>query len=215
MVMYYVLAVNRVISLLLIGHNDSYIPEVLLYYITRLSLLTPSPPPYFYFQTLTASFARAGNNLNSPGLAPPWTSSTSTISSFAHGGGDSPGETSGRAGVDHEAKKSIATITPKSALAAACLLPPSSRESDDASETDSDNEADGEVDEIVHALKLAVVNVVRHLEEDDARLPLRNRTMAVLVDGSRMSMLALELASAAWKFGRREGKKIPSNIHIV
>lgn len=193
MVTYYPLAVNRVVSLMLIGHNDSYVPDVLLYYIMRLPLLTSSFP----LQTLTASFARAGNNLNSPGLAPPWTSSTSTVSSFAHGGGDSSGETSGRAGVDQEAKKSIATITPRPALAA-----PSSCESDDASETASDNEVDGEVDEIIHGLKLAVVNMVRHLMDDDARLPLRNRTMAVLVDGSRMSMLALELASSAWKFGK-------------
>lgn len=197
------------VSSLLIGHNDSYIPDVLLCYITRVPFLTPYLPPYFFRQTLTASFARAGNNLNSPGLAPPWASSTSTISSFAHGGGvgrsyfvDSPGETSGRAGVDREAKKSTAMITLRPALPAACLSPPLSWQCDDFSETASDNEADGEVDEIVHALKLAVVNVVRHLVEDDARLPLRNRTTAVLVDGSRMSMLALELACAAWKFGR-------------
>ena len=63
---------------------------------------------------------------------------------------------------------------------------------------------DREVDEAIHALKLAVVSATLRLMEDDARLPLRNRTTAVLVDGSRMSFLALELAGAAWKFGRCE-----------
>lgn len=58
------------------------------------------------------------------------------------------------------------------------------------------------VDAAVRALKLAVVGVTRRLVDDVNRLPLRNRTTAVLVDGSRMSLLALELAGAAWKFGR-------------
>lgn len=62
--------------------------------------------------------------------------------------------------------------------------------------------ARSEVDASVHALKLAVVGVTRRLVDDVTRLPLQDRTTAVLIDGSRMSLLALELAGAAWKFGR-------------
>ncbi|CAN0328894.1 unnamed protein product, partial [Laminaria digitata] len=60
----------------------------------------------------------------------------------------------------------------------------------------------GQVGAAVHAVKLAVLGVTRRLVDDDNRLPLWNRTTAVLVDGSRMSFLALELAGAVWKFGR-------------
>lgn len=62
--------------------------------------------------------------------------------------------------------------------------------------------AAGKVGAAVHAVKLAIMGVTRKLVNDDGRLPLENRTMAVLVDGSRMSFLALELAGAVWKFGR-------------
>lgn len=62
--------------------------------------------------------------------------------------------------------------------------------------------ARSEVDAAIHELKLAVVGVTRRLMDDVNRLPLQNRTTAVLIDGSRMSLLALELAGAAWKFGR-------------
>ena len=62
--------------------------------------------------------------------------------------------------------------------------------------------AAAQVNSAVHAVKLAVMGVTRKLMDDDDRLPLENRTMAVLVDGSRMSLLALELAGAVWKFGR-------------
>lgn len=61
-----------------------------------------------------------------------------------------------------------------------------------------------EVDTAIHALKLAVIGVTRRLMDDQDRLPLRNQPTAVLVDGSRMSLLALELAGAAWKFGKCE-----------
>ena len=59
-----------------------------------------------------------------------------------------------------------------------------------------------EADAAIHELKLAVAGVTRRLMDDVNRLPLQNQTTAVLVDGSRMSLLALELAGAAWKFGR-------------
>lgn len=56
-------------------------------------------------------------------------------------------------------------------------------------------------DEVLE-LKFAVIEAVHRLEADSNRIPLKNQVSAVLVDGSRMSLLALELAGATWKFGR-------------
>lgn len=77
-----------------------------------------------------------------------------------------------------------------------------SRKGSTGTTTTAEGTSTGEVGGAVQALKLAVVGVTRRLMDDVNLLPLRNRTTAVLVDGSRMSLLALELAGAAWKFGR-------------
>lgn len=61
--------------------------------------------------------------------------------------------------------------------------------------------AENPVDEVLE-LKCTVQDVVRRLAADKGRVPLRDRTSAILVDGSRMAFLALELAGATRKFGR-------------
>lgn len=60
----------------------------------------------------------------------------------------------------------------------------------------------GDASAAIYSLKRVVLDVTRRLVADNNRLPLRNHTTAVLIDGSRMSLLALELAGACWKFGR-------------
>ncbi|CAN0515001.1 unnamed protein product [Ectocarpus sp. 12 AP-2014] len=167
----------------------------------------PEAPIY---RTLQAGFASAGNIRGSPGLAPPW--ATSKSSAFASGG---------RFPADHHRTGSLQGGFAEGTR----VLPPGSKtentwSSCSGSGSGSSSAAVGaaarsETDEVVHALKLAVVGVTRRLMDETRLLPLQNRTTAVLVDGSRMSLLALELAGATWKFGRFvvvhvSGEKDPS-----
>ena len=164
------------------------------------------PPPPLIPQTLTVSFATVGNIRSPQELAPPWTGAAGgsngvvnqeivprSLFSCSHE------ESSRWASVGGVVGK-IAAISPNLALPPS----PSSPTILTSAEVIEATNKDREMDEAIHALKLAVVSATLHLMEDDARLPLRNRTTAVLVDGSRMSCLALELAVAAWKFGRCE-----------
>ncbi|CAM9532778.1 unnamed protein product [Ectocarpus sp. 13 AM-2016] len=153
---------------------------------------SPEAPVY---RTLQAGFASAGNIRGSPGLAPPW--ATSKSSAFASGG---------RSPADHHRTGSLQGGFADDTRA----LPPGSKTENtwsSSSGSGSSSAAVGaaarsETDEVVHALKLAVVGVTRRLMDETRLLPLQNRATAVLVDGSRMSLLALELAGATWKFGR-------------
>ncbi|CAM9456623.1 unnamed protein product [Ectocarpus fasciculatus] len=169
---------------------------------------SPEAPVY---RTLQAGFASAGNIRGSPGLAPPW--ATSRNSAFASGG---------RSPADHHHTGSLEGGFGDGTRV---VLPPGARAengwSSSGSGSGSSSAAAGgaaarsETDEVVHALKLAVVGVTRRLMDETRLLPLQNRTTAVLVDGSRMSLLALELAGATWKFGRFvvvhvSGEKQPS-----
>ncbi|CAM9103019.1 unnamed protein product [Ectocarpus sp. 6 AP-2014] len=167
---------------------------------------SPEAPVY---RTLQAGFASAGNIRGSPGLAPPW--ATSKSSAFASGG---------RSPADHHHTGSLQGGFADGTR----VLPPGSKtENAWSSSSGSGSSSSGavgaaarsETNEVVHALKLAVVGVTRRLMDEARLLPLQNRTTAVLVDGSRMSLLALELAGATWKFGRFvvvhvSGEKDPS-----
>ncbi|CAN0424747.1 unnamed protein product, partial [Ectocarpus sp. 8 AP-2014] len=166
---------------------------------------SPEAPVY---RTLQAGFASAGNIRGSPGLAPPW--ATSKSSAFASGG---------RSPVDHHHTGSL-----QGGFADGTRVLPLGFKTENAWSSSSGSgsssaavgaAARSETDEVVHALKLAVVGVTRRLMDETRLLPLQNRTTAVLVDGSRMSLLALELAGATWKFGRFvvihvSGEKDPS-----
>lgn len=142
------------------------------------------------FQTLQASFAEEGNTRGSPGLAPPWASSAGEGGTFINRIAASQSYFADSLKNSFEGAGVTAATAPKSA------------EISTPATTWNHARAISEVDAAIHALKLAVVGVTRRLMDDVNRLPLRNRTTAVLVDGSRMSLLALELAGAAWKFGR-------------
>ena len=78
---------------------------------------------------------------------------------------------------------------------------------------------DREVDEAIHALKLVVVSATLCFIDDDARLPLRNRTTAVLVDGSRMSFLAVGAARRGQEVRQvrryRQGSSRPSESALL
>ncbi|CAM9884619.1 unnamed protein product [Scytosiphon promiscuus] len=132
-------------------------------------------------KTLQASFAAAGNARGAPGLAPPWAESTPSALGNSNVHNCSPPLTGTARDVERH-NKSEKGSTANSA----------------GEGTSSD-----EVAAAVRALKLAVVGVTQRLMNDVGLLPLQNRTTAVLIDGSRMSLLALELAGAAWKFGSR------------
>ena len=148
----------------------------------------------------------AGNIRSSQELAPPWTCAAGAsngvvnreaISRSLFGGSHKEGSRwASVGGVVGE----IAAISPNFALPPSPSSPTIWTSAEVIEATNKDREVDG----AIHALKLAVVSATLCLIDDDARLPLRNRTTAVLVDGSRMSFLALELASAARKFGRCE-----------
>lgn len=154
-------------------------------------------------QTLQAAFAAAGNPRGLPGLAPPWAASTASF--FGSNGrpaaahhnsyfADSLQESFG-VGV---ATSGSTTTGSKTSAASESAPPWNSSNNIEPPE----GVARSKVDAAIHELKLAVVGVTRRLMDDVNRLPLQNRTTAVLIDGSRMSLLALELAGAAWKFGR-------------
>lgn len=169
-------------------------------------------------QTLQAGFAAAGNARGSPGLAPPW--ATSTASAFANNSGrpaathhnsyfadsleDGFGEGEAGAGATTTASTAAAAeaATTKKTFGGGVTAGAETPSDSGDGVGDAGRAARSEIEAAVHALKLAVVGVTRRLMDDVNRLPLKNRTTAVLVDGSRMSLLALELAGAAWKFGK-------------
>ncbi|CAM9568470.1 unnamed protein product [Pylaiella littoralis] len=188
-----------------------------------------------FAKTLKSGFAAAGNARGSPGLAPPWTSSSAFTktrgrpasthhnSYFADSLEDSFG--GGGSGPSTGTTAAMKSSSPAGTAPGGVPAPWNGSSNGDAgakgvgvvASGSASASARSEVDASLHALKLAVVGVTRRLVDDVTRLPLQDRTTAVLIDGSRMSLLALELAGAAWKFGRFvvihvSGEKHPSEI---
>lgn len=166
-------------------------------------------------QTLRASFVSVGISCDRLRLAPSWESAQSREKGGITSGNcqltaiapvdnrsllaDGVEENAGTDGTDHSVTPA-STAAMTTAAASAIRGGRQGRNNGVASTTPDDSGTHS----AIAALKLAVLDVTRRLTEDVSHLPLRDRTTAVLVDGSRMSLLALGLAGAAWKYGRSE-----------
>lgn len=170
-------------------------------------------------QTLRSSFTAAGKTTGSPEISTPWASAEGDGGVFANNNRQNPAVHNSffAGGLEDplaraNASADSATMVDQSSdISSTITGTAGSKSAGNGTPATATNWKvapgrgvgdGGGVDAAIRALKLAVVGVTRRLMDDVNRLPLRNRTTAVLVDGSRMSLLALELAGAAWKFGR-------------